>query len=253
MSVYESLKADLDYLLLPRAAEVFAPLATEAKEGRWSHVEYLAKVMAEQAAATVNRRLAGRLRYARFPGRRTLEDFDFDFQPTVDRKLVEDLATCRFVAEGRPLLFLGQPGCGKTHLAVALATKAVEAGYRGYFTTADEMVANLAAARREGTFTTKLRTYTAPSVLVIDDVGLLPMEAGGATAFFHVVNTRVERGHPCLVTTNRGLPAWGEVFGDAVVAGAILDRLMHRAVVFNIRGPSWRMREHAALAEAARA
>jgi len=252
MSVYESLKADLDYLLLPRAAEVFAPLATEAKEGGWSHVEYLARVMAEQAAATVNRRLAGRLRYARFPGRRTLEDFDFDFQPTVDRKLVEDLATCRFVAEGRPLLFLGQPGCGKTHLAVALATKAVEAGYRGYFTTADEMVANLAAARREGTFTTKLRTYTAPSVLVIDDVGLLPMEPGGATAFFHVVNTRVEKGHPCLVTTNRGLPAWGEVFGDAVVAGAILDRLMHGAVVFNIRGPSWRMREHAALAEAAR-
>ena len=252
MSVYESLKADLDYLLLPRAAEVFATLATEAKEGGWSHVEYLAKVMAEQAAATVNRRLAGRLRYARFPGRRTLEDFDFDFQPTVDRKLVEDLATCRFVAEGRPLLFLGQPGCGKTHLAVALATKAVEAGYRGYFTTADEMVANLAAARREGTFATKLRTYTAPSVLVIDDVGLLPMEPGGATAFFHVVNTRVEKGHPCLVTTNRGLPAWGEVFGDAVVAGAILDRLMHRAVVFNIRGPSWRMREHAALAEASR-
>ncbi len=252
MSVYESLKADLDYLLLPRAAEVFASLATEAKEASWSHVEYLARVMAEQAAATVNRRLAGRLRYARFPGRRTLEDFDFDFQPTVDRKLVEDLATCRFVAEGRPLLFLGQPGCGKTHLAVALATKAVEAGYRGYFTTADEMVTNLAAARREGTFTTKLRTYTAPSVLVIDDVGLLPMEPGGATAFFHVVNTRVEKGHPCLVTTNRGLPAWGEVFGDAVVAGAILDRLMHRAVVFNIRGPSWRMREHAALAEAAR-
>ena len=253
MSVYESLKADLDYLALPRAAEVFAFLADEAKQEGWSHVEYLAKVMAEQAAATVNRRLAGRLRYARFPARRTLEDFDFDFQPTVDRKLVEDLATCRFVAEGRPLLFLGQPGCGKTHLAVALATKAVEAGYRGYFTTADEMVAALAAARREGTFTTKLRTYTAPSVLVIDDVGLLPMEPGGATAFFHVVNTRVERGHPCLVTTNRGLPAWGEVFGDAVVAGAILDRLMHRAVVFNIRGPSWRMREHAALAEAAKA
>jgi DNA replication protein DnaC len=150
-------------------------------------------------------------------------------------------------------LFLGQPGCGKTHLAVALATKAVEAGYRGYFTTADEMVAALMAARRDGSFAAKLRTYTAPSVLVVDDVGLLPMEPGGATAFFHVANTRCEKGHPTLVTTNRGLPGWGEVFGDAVVAGAILDRLMHRAVVFNIRGPSWRMREHAALAEAARA
>jgi DNA replication protein DnaC len=251
--VYEQLKGDLDYLKLARAAECFATLAEEAAEKKWSHVEYLGRVIAEQAAATTNRRLAARLRFARFPYRRSIEDFDFDFQPSVDRKLVSDLATLRFIEERRPLLFLGQPGCGKTHLAVALATKAVEAGYRGYFTTADEMVANLAAARREGTFATKLRTYTAPSVLVIDDVGLLPMEPGGATAFFHVVNTRVERGHPCLVTTNRGLPAWGEVFGDAVVAGAILDRLMHRAVVFNIRGPSWRMREHAALAEAAKA
>jgi DNA replication protein DnaC len=126
------------------------------------------------------------------------------------------------------------------------------AGYRGYFTTADEMVHNLAVARRDGTFATKLKTYTTPSVLVIDDVGLLPMERGGdgAAAFFHVVNTRYEKKHPTLVTTNRGLPEWGDVFGDAVVAGAILDRLMHGAVVFNIKGLSWRMREHQALEEA---
>jgi DNA replication protein DnaC len=166
--VYEQLKNDLGYLQLGRAAECFATVAETAKAGGWSHVEYLARVVAEQASATTNRRLAARLRYARFPYRRTVEDFDFDFQPTVDRKLVDDLATLRFIAEGRSIAFLGQPGCGKTHLAVALATRAVEAGYRGYFTTADDMVAVLGRARVEGTWASKLRTYTAPTVLVID-------------------------------------------------------------------------------------
>ena len=252
-SVYEQLKRDLDYLGLTQAAECFAPLAEEAKAAGWNHVDYLAKVVAEQASSTINRRLAARLRYARFPFRRSVEDFDFSFQPSVDQKLVEDLATLRFVEEHRPIVFLGQPGCGKTHLAVALATLAVEAGYRGYFTTGDDMVRQLLAARRDGNFAAKLRTYTAPTVLVVDDVGLLPIGADGAGVFFHVINARYENGHPTLATTNRGLPSWGEVFGDPVVASAILDRLMHRAVVFNIKGPSWRMREHQALAEAVKA
>ncbi|MGH9128837.1 MAG: ATP-binding protein [Acidimicrobiales bacterium] len=129
--VYEQLKDDLGYLQLTRAAECFATLAEEAKDERWSHVEYLGRVMAEQAAATTNRRLAARLRYARFPYRRSIAEFDFAFQPSLDRKLVDDLASLRFIDEHRPVLFLGQPGCGKTHLAVALAITAVEAGYRG--------------------------------------------------------------------------------------------------------------------------
>ena len=251
-SLYEQLKDDFGYLGLNRSAECFATLAEEAKAGEWSHIEFLARVIGEQTSSTVNRKLAARLRFARFPFRRSLKDFDFQFQPTLDRKLIEDLATLRFIEENRPILFLGQPGCGKTHLAVALATTAVEAGYRGYFTTADDMVNTLVKAKREGTMASKLKTLTAPSVLVIDDVGLLPIDTDGAGVFFHVVNARYENGHPTLVTTNRGLPAWGDVFGDAVVAGAILDRLMHRAVVFNIKGPSWRMREHAALAEASK-
>lgn len=242
---YEQIKADLGYLHLDAAAQSFAVLAEQARTNDWSHVEFLARLVAEQATADRDRRLAARLRYARFPYRRHLEDFDFEFQPCVDRKLIEDLATLRFIEENRPILFLGQPGCGKTHLAVALATVAVEAGYRGYFTTADAMCKNLIRAQHDGNLTTKLKTYTAPTVLVIDDVGLLPIGGTeGAAMFFHVVNTRYEKGHPTLVTTNRGLPAWGQIFGDAVVAAAILDRLMHKAIVFNIRGPSWRLREH---------
>jgi DNA replication protein DnaC len=251
-SPYESLKADLGYLQLGRAAECFATLADQAKTEEWSHVEFLARVIAEQTAATTNRRLAARLRYARFPYRRTVDEFDFDFQPSVDRKLVADLASLRFIGEGRSIAFLGQPGCGKTHLAVALATLAVEAGYRGYFTTADDMVVALGRARLDGTWATKLRTYTAPTVLVLDDVGLLPMGRDAASCFFHVINQRYQKHVPTLVTTNRSLPGWGEIFGDDVVAGAVLDRILHRAVVFNIRGPSWRMREHQALAEASR-
>jgi DNA replication protein DnaC len=133
--LYEQIKADLGYLQLNAAAGSFAVLAEQARREDWSHIEFLARLVAEQATADRNRRLAARLRYARFPYRRRLEDFDFEFQPSVDRKLVEDLATLRFINENRPVLFLGQPGCGKTHLAVALATLAVEAGYRGYFTT----------------------------------------------------------------------------------------------------------------------
>jgi DNA replication protein DnaC len=244
---YEQLKNDLGYLQLGRAAECFATIAEQAKEEKWSHVEFLSRVIAEQAAATTNRRLAARLRFARFPYRRTIEEFDFDFQPSVDRKLVADLASLRFIGEGRSIALLGQPGCGKTHLAVALATLAVEAGYRGYFTTADDMVVTLCRARVEGTWTNRLRTYTAPSVLVIDDVGLLPMSREAAGAFFHVISHRYDKAHPTLVTTNRSLPGWGEIFGDDVVASAVLDRILHRAVVLNIRGPSWRMREHQGL------
>ena len=132
MSVYEQIKDDLGYLQLDRAAEVFATLAEDARSDDWTHIEFLGRLVAEQADATRNRRLAARLRFARFPFRKTITEFDFEFQPTVDRRLIEDLATLRFMDTGRPILFLGQPGCGKTHLAVAIATLAVEAGFRGY-------------------------------------------------------------------------------------------------------------------------
>ena len=130
--IYEQLKDDLGCLQLPRAAETFATLAETARQQDWTHLQFLARLIGDQTNATRDRRMNARLRYARFPFRRSIDEFDFDFQPWVDRALVEDLATLRFVAEGRPVLFLGQPGCGKTHLAVALAIGVVEAGWRGY-------------------------------------------------------------------------------------------------------------------------
>ena len=252
---YEQLKDDLGYLQLGRATECFATVAERAKaEESWSHVEYLAAVMAEQVAATTNRRLSARLRYARFPYVRSLE--------RVRLRLPADRSTgswsttwprCASSRRTAPWCSSASPGAARPTWPWPSPSEAVEAGYRGYFSTADAMVRVLLQARREGNFATKLRGFTAPSVLVVDDVGLLPIDTEGAGVFFHVVNARYENGHPTLVTTNRGLPAWGDVFGDPVVAGAILDRLMHRAVVFNIKGPSWRMREHSALAEASKA
>jgi len=250
--LYEQLKDDLGYLKLVRAAELLPGLLDRAHADGLTHAQFLAELVAAEAAATRNRRMAARLRFAHFPTRRTLEEFDFDFQPSVDRKLIQDLASLRFVVEGRPLLLLGQPGCGKSHLGIALATLAVEAGYRGYFTSAADLVATIAGAYADGSFPTKIRTYTGPSVLVIDDVGLTPLDRAAGNAFFQVVNRRYDNNSTTIVTTNRGLPAWGELFGDPVVAAAILDRLLHRAVVINIKGPSWRLREHQGLVERTR-
>jgi DNA replication protein DnaC len=250
--LYEQLKDDLGYLKLVRAAEVLPSLLDRARDQQLTHAQFLAELLAEEAAATRNRRMAARLRFAHFPARRTLEGFDFDFQPSVDPKLIADLASLRFVDEGRPLLLLGQPGCGKSHLAIALATLAVEAGYRGYFTSAADLVATITSAYADGSFAHKIRTYTGPSVLVIDDVGLTPMDRAAGNSLFQVVNRRYDNHSTTIVTTNRGLPAWGELFGDPVVAAAILDRLLHRAVVINIKGPSWRLREHQGLVDRTR-
>jgi DNA replication protein DnaC len=247
-TLIEQLKTDLDYLRLDKAAEVFAAIAETARSNGTDPLEYLADVVSAEVDWTRQRRLKARFRFAHLPFRRTLEEYDFDFQPSVDPKLMRDLAELDFVRDGTPVLFLGRPGCGKSHLAVALALKAIEVGYRTYFVGATEMTKALVTAWAEGTFSSKVQNYTSPRLLIIDDVGITPFDRTEANAFFQVVNRRYERGAATIVTTNRGLPGWAELFGgDTVVAAAILDRLLDRATVINIKGPSWRLREHEAL------
>lgn len=241
-TAYARVREHLAYLGLSTASEHLAAELERATAETTAPVEVIERLLAAEVEATAARRLSGRLRFAHYPLDKRLSQFEFDFQPSIDRAVIAELSTLRFVEERRNALFLGPPGVGKSHLAIALGIAATEAGYRTYFTTAVDLVAHLQAAHLEGSWSSKMRTYTGPSVLVIDELGYLPMDATSAHWIFQVVS-RYERGS-IVLTSNRGFGDWGAVFADGVVATAILDRLLHHATVVNIRGQSYRMRAH---------
>ena len=247
-TAYARTREHLAYLGLATISERLADELERAKAEGSAPVECIERLLAAEVEATAARRLAGRLRFAHYPLDKHLADFEFDFQPSIDRAMIAELSTLRFVEERRNALFLGPPGVGKSHLAIALGIAATEAGYRTYFTTAADLVAALTAAHLEGSWSAKMRTYTGPSVLVIDELGYLPMDAASAHWIFQVVSRRYERGS-IILTSNRGFGDWDGVFADGVVATAILDRLLHHATVVNIKGQSYRMRAHVNVTE----
>jgi len=242
----DSIKNNLVALRMPRALEVLDATLRRIEQGEIDGIEALDQLLVEERTMRENRRVRTALTLARLSTVKSLAGFDFAFQPSLDKKRILALAQLDFIDRNEVIHFLGPPGTGKTHLASALAIEAVKVGRSVYFSTLADIIAPLAKAERDGVLHERIRYLCRPALLVVDEIGYLPITSDGGNLFFQLVNGRYEKG-AMILTSNRGFAEWGEIFGDSVVATALLDRLLHHAVVIQIEGSSYRLRQHADL------
>ena len=238
----EQARQHLETLGLRQAVEVLDNTLDAAASKQLTYADVLAQLLGAEVSARRERCLTTKTRMAHLPFQRTLEQFDFAFQPSIDERQVKELANLAFVSEAANILLLGPPGVGKTHRAIALALKAIEKGQGAYFVRAYDLMEDLGKARAEHNLDRRMRIYLAPKALIVDEFGIRPYDRDSATAFFTLVSARCERGS-IILTSNKGFGEWGELLGDTVIASAVLDRLPHHSHVINIRGESYRLRE----------
>ena len=246
MSVhYEAMaRAALEHLGLKVALGHLDQVAQQAVADNWSYSHFLGYLLDGELQERKRKAVELNLRLAHFPYLKRLEQFDYAAQPALDRRLIEELATGRFLEEGRNVVFLGPPGVGKTHLALALGVLTAELGQRVYCVTAIEMARRLTKAMAENHLHRELKNLTRPKLLVIDEVGYLSLDSTQASLLFQVICQRYEKQAALILTSNKAFSSWGDVFaGDAIMASAALDRLLHRCTVINIRGESYRLRD----------
>jgi len=238
----DRLQEQMQSLKLVRAAAELPTLLQEASKREISYADFLQELVDRELVAKQERHTQMKTVMARFPFHKTLESFDFKFQPSIDVKVIKELTTGRFIANADNVLLLGPPGVGKTHLAVGIGLKACALGHRTVFATAAGLIGSLVRAHQENRVEEKIKLLVQPKLLIIDEIGYLPIERLGANLFFQLVSRRYEKGS-ILLTSNQSLAGWGQVFGDQIIATAILDRLLHHSTIVNIKGESYRLKE----------